>query len=95
VVAVSLKKKLVAIAGANGNGGVAVIDLTSLPLPAPLPFSLLTEVLPSNLNTRVESARNGRAMGTNASAAIVKTKPATARHMVNAVIGKTGSRTLN
>jgi hypothetical protein len=86
---------LVAIAGANGDGGVAVIDLTSLPLPAPQPFSLLTEVLPPNLTTRVESARSGRAMGANASPATATTKRGRARHVVNDVIGKTGSRVLN
>ena len=86
---------LVAIAGANGDGGVAVIDLTSLPLPAPQPFSSLTGVLPANLTTRMENARNGRAIGANASPAIVTTKRGRARHMVNDVIGKTGSRALN
>lgn len=95
VVADGKDNVLVAIAGANGDGGVAVIDLTSLPLPAPLPFLSLTGVLPANLTTRLEGIRNGRAMGANASPAIVKTKPATVRHMVNDVIGKTGSKTLN
>jgi hypothetical protein len=86
---------LVAIAGAQGDGGVAVIDLTSLSLPAPQPFSLLRGVLPPNLTTRAESSRNGRAMGANASPAIVTTRRGRPRHMVNDVIGKTGSRTLN
>jgi len=86
---------LVAIAGANGDGGVAVIDLTSLPLPAPQPFSLLTGVLPPNLTTRVESARSGQAIGANASPATATTKRGRVRHLVNDVIGKTGSKTLN
>jgi hypothetical protein len=86
---------LVAIAGANGDGGVAVIDLTSLPLPAPQAFSLLTGLLPRNLTTRVESARSKRAMAANASPATATTKRQRARHVVNDVIGKTGSKALN
>ena len=86
---------LVAIAGANGDGGVAVIDLTSLPLPAPQLFSSPTGVLPANLTTQVESARNGRSIVANASPAIVTTKRGRARHVVNDVIGKTGNRALN
>ncbi len=95
VVADGRDNVLVAIAGANGDGGVAVIDLTSLPLPAPQPFSSLTEVLPPNLTTRVERARSRRAMGANASLATATTKRVRARHVVNDVIGKTGTRAIN
>jgi hypothetical protein len=86
---------LVAIAGAKGDGGVAVIDLTSLPLPAPQPFSLLTGVLPPNLTTRVGSTRSGRAMDPNTSPATATAKRGRARHVVNDMFGKTGSRALN
>jgi hypothetical protein len=86
---------LVAVAGANGDGGVAVIDLSSLPLPAPQPFALLTGVLPPNLTTRVESARSGRAMLANESPAAATTKRGRTRHVVNDVIGKTGTRALH
>jgi len=86
---------LVAIAGANGDGGVAVIDLTSLPLPAPQPFSLPMGVMAPNLARQVESARNGRVAGANASSATRATKRGSARHMVNDVIGHVGSKALN